>query len=103
MKDVAKLICFRFFFELRSRIGDRNETAAGFLRPDRLLNAIEEILFEDVWLERAAGFAGNDEQRLCQVNLAFECLDLRGIGRVEHMKPRETWNLTKSLFQNFRA
>jgi hypothetical protein len=48
---------------LRTWIGNRNETIPCFLFTDDFLDPCEEILFVNVGFERAAGFAGDDEQR----------------------------------------
>ena len=49
--------------------------------PCRLsLHAIKEILLENIGLERATRFAGDDAERFCQIDLVFDGLDLSRIG-----------------------
>ena len=71
--------------------------------PTVCFDALEEILLEDIGLERAAGFAGNDEQRLREIDLVLEGFDLRGIGGVEHVQLGKPWNLAEGHAQHFRA
>ena len=49
---------------------------------DFFLHALEEILLEDVGLEGAAGFAGDDEKVLLEIELGF-CRALICAGSVE--------------------
>ena len=44
----------------------------GLIRAHGLLHALEEILFVDVGLERAAGLAGDDEKRFREVDLFLD-------------------------------
>ena len=67
-----KLVAFGDLLHLRAGIGDGDEAAAGLVGADRLLHALEEILLVNVGLERAARFAGDDEERLREVDLSFE-------------------------------
>ena len=79
-KDFAEVIALGHLLHLGAGIGDGDEVLAGFILADSLLHAIEEILLEDIWFQRAAGLAGDDAQRFCQINLVFNGLDLRRIG-----------------------
>ena len=85
---MAEIIGLGHLLHLRFRIRDRNEVASCLVRADHLLRALKEILFEDVRFQRAARFAGNDEQRFSNINLVFEGFDLRWIRRIEHMQLR---------------
>jgi len=49
-------------------IGHRDEVFAGLVQPSRRTDAIEEIVHENVGLQRAAGFGRDDEQRLGEIN-----------------------------------
>ena len=53
-KDLPKTVALGDLLHLRARIGDGDEPAARFLRADELLDAVEEVLLEDVRLERRA-------------------------------------------------
>ena len=68
---------------------------------NRLLSAFKEILFEDIGFESTSGLAGDDEQRLRNVDLVLERFHLRRIGRIEHMQVRKLRNPAKSHPQNF--
>src|SRR5439155_27039735 len=57
VKNLAEAVCCGDLLEVRTRIGDGDEVATGFFWPHNLLHPLEEILFEDVRLERRAGFA----------------------------------------------
>ena len=65
-EDVPEAVCFGDLLHLRAGIGDGDETLPCFGCADDLLHAFEEILLEDVRLERAAGLARNDENRFCR-------------------------------------
>ena len=62
-------------------------------RRSSLLHALEEILLVNVRLEGAAGFAGDDEERLGEVDFLFDVLDLRRVGGVKNVQAREAWSL----------
>src|ERR1019366_4235123 len=93
IKDVAEAVALGDQLHLRAGICDRDKAAARlvfiFIRAHGLLHALEEILLVDVRFKRAAGFAGDDEERLGEINLLLDALDLRRIGRVEYVQARE--------------
>ena len=70
-------------------------------RADELLDALEEILLEDVRLERRARFARDDEERVAQIDFALERSDLRRIGRIEHVQLREAGDLAERRPHHF--
>ena len=88
---------------MRAGISNRNEMAAGLIRAHHLLRAVEKILLENVGFERAAGLAGNDKKSPRNIDLAFDRLDLRRIGRVEYVKIRVPGGFAKGHAQHFRA
>ena len=102
-ENMQKAIRLRHLLHLRSRIGDRDELAAGFRRAHGLLGALEKILLENVGFERAARLAGNDEERLRNINQMLERFHLGGIGRIEHVQGREVRGPAERHAQNFRA
>src|SRR6202162_784305 len=69
----------------------------------RLLDPFEEILFEDVRLERRAGLTGDDENRIANVNFVLESFHLSGIGGIQHKQFRVAVNLPESHLENFRT
>src|SRR5579859_7889770 len=100
---MQKAICLRDLLHLRSRIGDRDELAAGFRGANSLLGAFKEILLEDVGFERAARLAGNDKQSLGDINQVLKRLHLAGIRRIEHVQGWEMSDPAESHAQNFRT
>ena len=60
-------------------IGHCNEVFAGLVLASHRADAIEEIVHEDVGLERAARFGRDDEKRLAEIHCPFDRLDLSGI------------------------
>ena len=68
-ENLAEVIGLGHLLHFRAGIGDGDEAVADFVRADRLLHPLEKILLEDVGFERAAGLAGDDEERLRQVDL----------------------------------
>src|SRR5581483_1216922 len=103
MEDVAELVSFGFFLKLRPLIGNGNEAAAGFLSADSLCHALEEILFEDIWFERGARFARDDEKRFRKIDSFLESFHLRRVSGVKHVQARKTLKLPICFFQNFGA
>ena len=68
---------------------------------ERRLGAFPEILLEDIWFERAARFAGNDEQGARDIDRAVEMAYLRRIGGIEHVQPGKARAGAKGLRQHF--
>ena len=97
-----KALLGRDLLQRRSGIGHRDEALAGLLGADRLGDAGEEIILHDVRLGGAAGLAGDDEQRVGDVDRSLHGADLRGIGRIQHVQFRETGLACKGLRQHFR-
>ena len=85
-RDMAEVIALGDRLQLRPGIGDGNEVRSRPFVADRSLRALEEILLEDIRLERAAGFARHDEERARRIDLALDRADLRRIGRIEHQQ-----------------
>src|SRR5262249_19760870 len=102
-KNVPKMICIGDLLHLRAGIGDGNKAAAGFLCSHSLLYTLEEILFEDVRLERGTRLAGNNDNGLGEVKPVFECFDLCRVGRIEDEQTRETIKPAKGRSQHFRS
>src|SRR5439155_2474022 len=73
------------------------------LGSDDLPDALEEILLEDVRLERAPRLRRDDEERLCEVHLPLERPDLGGVGRVEHEQLGESVDPAERLLQKLGA
>jgi hypothetical protein len=88
MEDMPKIVGLRDLLHLRSRISDRHEVAACFVRANNLLSFLKEKLFENIWFQRTARFTGNNEQSFRDINLVFEGLHLCWIRRIEHMQLR---------------
>src|ERR1035438_3064861 len=102
-EDMEKAIRLRHLLHLRFRIGDCHEVASDFHCTHSLPRALKKILFEDVRFERAARLAGNDKERLRNIDLMLERLHLRGIGRIEHVQDREVSDSAERLAQDFRT
>ena len=98
---MAKVIRFRDLLHLGTGIGNGNKLTPGLLCAHRLLRALEKILLEDVWFERAPTLTGNDEQRFRDVDLILKRPDLGGIGGVEHVQFGEAGNGAESHPQDF--
>src|SRR5207302_7233491 len=75
MEDVTKLVAGGHLLKRRSRIGDSDEVLADPSVAHYLPHPLEEILFENVGFQRASRFAGDDEQRALQIQLALKGLD----------------------------
>src|SRR5262250_3387884 len=97
---MAEAVSGRFRLKLRAGIGNRDEAAPRLFRPDPLLHPFEKVLLEDVGFKRRSRFAGDNEQRVSEVNLLFEASYLRGIGGIEHVQLGEAWDVPKSLCKN---
>ncbi len=75
----------------------------GFRGADGLLHALEEILFEDVRLKRAARFAGHNENSFGEIEFRLDGFDLSGRSGVQNQKLRMAGNSAKCEFQDFDA
>ena len=102
-KNLTEFVGFRHLLHLRARVGNRDEAVARFLFSHLGLDALKEILFVDIWLQRAPRFTGDDANRAPEIDLCFDGFDLRGIGGVQHVKLGESLDLPKSHAQNFRT
>ena len=76
---------------------------AGLFLAAHRADAVEEIVHENVGLERAAGFGGDDEQRLAEIDRPLDRLDLCGIGAVQHVEARPTRLPPEGRAQHFRT
>ena len=102
VEDARKTLFGRDLLQRRAGIGHRDETMPGLLGADRLGDAGEEIILHHVRLGGAAGFAGDDEDGVGEVDLRLQAAHLRRIGGIEHMQFREAGLLRKGLGQYFR-
>ena len=71
--------------------------------PDGDGRACKKIIHQHVRLERAARFAGDDEERARDVDARFETPHLLGIGGVEHMKRRIAGRRAQAFRQHLGA
>src|SRR5207249_7839606 len=101
-EHVAEAIRLRDPVQLRSRIGDGDEAAADAVGADDLAGALEEVLLEDVRLEGAARLARVYGERRPQIDLPLDSLDLRGIGRVQHVQLRVARDLAEGHLEYLR-
>jgi hypothetical protein len=74
------VVAFGNLLHLRARIRDGEKATAGFVRADESFDTVEEILLENIRLERRARLARDDEERVLQINFVLESLHLRRIG-----------------------
>ena len=70
--------------------------------PTARLRALEEILLQDIRLERGAGLARYDEKSSGRIDLAFDGSNLRRVGRVEHQKLRVAVLTSERLGKHLR-
>src|SRR5213596_2254736 len=98
-EDPAEPIGFGEPLEPRAWIGDGDELAARALRADDLASALQKVLLEEVRLQRGPRLGRDDEERLREVYLPLECLDLGGIGGVEHEHFGESVEPAECLLQ----
>ena len=101
--DVAKALLLGQLLELGAGVGDRDEASRGLLGADRLPHALEEVLLEDVRLERRAGLARDDEDGAGEVELALARAHLRGVGGVEDAQLGMAVTARESERQQLRA
>src|ERR1035437_38308 len=88
VENMSKAKLLGTSLQRRSGIGDRDEVFAGFVLALYRANPVEEIVQENVWLQRAAGFGRDDEQRLAEIDGMFDRLDLSGVAAVQHVEAR---------------
>ncbi len=83
-ENVPEAVGLRHLLHLRTGIGNGDETFA--IAP----GALKEILLENIRLERAPRFAGNNKQRLLQIDTGLNRPDLCRVSGIEHVEARET-------------
>jgi hypothetical protein len=76
LEVLSERCLLRLFVERRSGIGDGNEVAAGLRRSDLLADLLVEVCVEGVGFGGRPALAGDDEERLADVDSLFELLDL---------------------------
>ena len=89
MEHLTKTLALGHLAQRRARVGDGNKPSGRALGAKCRGHASEEIIHQDIRLEGGPGLARYDEQRALNVHLGFDGCDLRRIGRVEHVQPRE--------------
>src|SRR5262249_18891713 len=102
-EDAPKAVAFGNLLQLRARIRNCEEVTAGFLGANEPLDTVEEILFENIGLERRARLARYDEERVFQIDFVLEGPHLSWIGRIEHVKFREPADRAEGRLDYFRA
>ncbi len=102
-EDVAEAVGLGLLLQVGAGVGHGHEAAARLVGAERLLHAVEEVGLEDVGLEGRARLAGDDEERLREVDLLLDGLDLRGVGRVEHEELREAGHAAEGLLPDLGA
>ena len=103
VEDARIVQRLRRLLQRRAGIGDRNEAMAGLdLRPDRLRDALVEIILHRVRFGGAAGLAGDDEHGVGDVDPGLHRPDLRRIGGIQHVQLREAGLLAEGLGQHLR-
>ncbi len=101
--NVPEPIALGDLLQLRAGIGDGDEARSRLARRRPPLRALEEILLQDIRLERAAGLARHDEERSGRIDRAFDGPDLRRIGRIEHQQLGAAGLLPERLGQHLRS
>ncbi len=76
MEDMGKAQLLGAALQRGTGIGHRDEVFAGLILASHRAGTVEKICHEDVGLQRAAGFGGDDEQRLAEIDRQFDRLDL---------------------------
>ncbi len=80
VEDAGKALFGRDLLQRRAGIGHRDEAMPGLVGADRFRHALEEIILHHVGFGGAAGFAGDDEQGVGNVDRGLQVADLRRIG-----------------------
>ncbi len=80
MEDAGKALFGRNLLQRRAGIGHRDKAMAGLVGADGLGDPREEVILHRVGLGGAAGFAGDDEHGIGEIDRALQGANLRGIG-----------------------
>ena len=100
-EDGAEALPFGHFLQPGPGVGDGDKPPSGFRLTQDLPDPVEEILFQDIGFQGAAGLAGDDEERSGQVDRGFETVDLAWVGGVQDVKFRVSLLLAEGRGQNF--
>jgi hypothetical protein len=103
IEDVAEVAVFGDLLHLGAGVGDGDEVAASVVVADGVLHLLEEILLEDVGLKGGAGLAGDDDERLLEIEAVADGLDLLGVGGVEDVERGEVRLAAEGERKHLRA
>src|ERR1700730_2579236 len=95
------MIALSHLLELGAGIRNGDETIARFLLTHGLLYELEEILFEDIGLQRRSGFTRHDEYSVLDIHLVLKRLHLCRIRGVQNEKLREAVDLAEGHLEHF--
>jgi hypothetical protein len=101
-KDAAKAFRLGGLLQLRRRIGDGDEAVCRCVA-NRGGSSCKKIIHQYTRLERCAGLAGDDEQRMRKVDAVLEAAHLLGIGGVEHVQFGMPGSGSQAIGQNVGA
>src|SRR5450631_914675 len=103
MEDAGKAQLLGALLQRGTAIGYNDEVFGDLIHSSHCADAIEEIFHEDVGFQRTAGFGGDDEQRLAEIDRPCDRLDLCRIGAVQYVEARPARLSPESLTQDFRT
>src|SRR5262245_31194948 len=84
-ENAPEAMFLRHLLHLRARISNSDEVLTYRSFTHRLLDALEEILLKDVWLQRTTRLARDNAHRLGQIHLTLKRFLLGRVGRVQHV------------------
>ncbi len=102
-EDVTEAVRLGEFLKLGSRVGDGDELTTCPVHADSLLDQLEEVLLEDVGLERRSRLAGDDEERAVEVQLLLEGSHLGRVGGVQDVQLGKAFDPTERHLEDLGA
>ena len=98
-----EFVAFGNRLHFRPGVGYGDEPAAGLRVANLRPHALKEILLEDIRLQRASRFAGDDANRPCQIQFLLKRPNLRRVCRVQHVQLGKPGDFAEGHSQHFRA
>src|SRR4029077_7034003 len=102
-KYLAKILRLGRLLQRRARIGDGDKVPTSLVFADRIGDALEKVILEDIRLGGGARLARHDEQRPAEIERALDRLDLRRHGGVENAQARKVLLVAEHRRKNLRA
>lgn len=102
-EHMSEMLGFGDILQNGTWIRHHDEACCRLVLAKLLGNAILEVVFENVRLERGARLTRHDKEGLRQIETSFQRVDLSGIGRVEYLELGPALDVAERAGKHIRA